>query len=132
VRIHWQNLRDLPWKKRRRYIKDSFKRLLIKMGQRKAVRDAMPVKKYFPHDHRAATTLAIRNYEPQKMYAGNMTVFKVKEHPWYVRWDRMAGWSRLVAGTITFHEVPGNHGSVMREPNIKYLAEEITKALQFN
>lgn len=130
VRIHWNNLRELSWKKRLHYMRNSFKRLLIKIGQRQAVREAMPVKKFFPNDHRAATTLAIRTYEPSKVYLGDMTVFKVKERPWYVRWDRMESWSSLVAGRITFREVPGSHGSVMREPNIKYLGEAIAEALQ--
>ena len=111
-------------------MRNSFKRLLIKIGQRQAVREAMPVQKFFPNDHRAATTLAIRTYEPSKAYSGDMTVFKVKERPWYVRWDRMESWSSLVAGRITFREVPGSHGSVMREPNIKYLGEAIAEALQ--
>ena len=89
----------------------------------------MPVEKFFPNDHRAATTLAIRSYKPQKSFGGDIIVFKAAERPWYVRWDRMEGWQDYAAGKVTFHEIPGTHGSVVREPNVKYLADAIFAAL---
>ncbi len=129
LRIHAGNIRKLSWEKRWKYLQDGFKRQLIELGRRKAIHDAMPVEKFFPNDHRAATTLAIRSYKPQKKFVGDITVFKATERPWYIRWDRMGGWQGYVTGEVTFHEVPGTHGSIVREPNVKYLAEALFEAL---
>lgn len=130
IRIHANNLQKLSQKERPQYIKNSLKRLLIKIGQRQVVRKAMPMEKLFPNDHRAATTLIIRSYNPQKVYTGSLTVFRVKERPWYVRWDRMEGWSRLVAGSVIFCDLPGNHGTVVKEPHVKNLGDAINRVLQ--
>jgi thioesterase domain-containing protein len=35
------------------------------------------------------------------------------------------GWTNLIAETIELHLVPGNHYTMLREPNVRVLAEHL-------
>ncbi len=43
--------------------------------------------------------------------------------------DRQLGWGRVATGGVDVHEVPGEHVSIFREPNVKILAEKLTSCL---
>jgi thioesterase domain-containing protein len=44
--------------------------------------------------------------------------------------DPQLGWGRIVAGEIEVHEVPGEHVSMFREPNVRILAEKLNQCLE--
>jgi hypothetical protein len=44
--------------------------------------------------------------------------------------DPQLGWGRVVAGGVEVYEVPGEHVSIFREPNVRSLAEKLTNCLE--
>jgi thioesterase domain-containing protein/acyl carrier protein len=66
---------------------------------------------------------AHRSYVPQS-YAGRV-VFLKSEDPR----DRVPGWEKLIAEGLEIHPVPGNHLSMLAEPNVKSLAETLKQCL---
>ena len=67
-------------------------------------------------------------YEPG-IYEGRMTLFRAKKQPLGIYPDRNLGWSQLVAGGIDVHDVPGHHGSIVVEPNVRYLAVKLRASI---
>jgi amino acid adenylation domain-containing protein len=64
-----------------------------------------------------------------KTYNGKITVFRVRGQPLNRIRDRQLGWGRLAQGGVDVHVVPGKHETVLREPNVRRLAEELKKCL---
>ena len=64
-----------------------------------------------------------------KTYNGHITVFRVRRQPLNRIRDRQLGWGRLAHGGVDGHVVPGKHGTVLQEPNVRGLAEELKKCL---
>jgi amino acid adenylation domain-containing protein len=84
---------------------------------------------------------AILRYRPGK-FDGSVTLFRPEEDfddllfgndPEYLAWkaerrkrkDQLQGWDKLVTGDIDVRIVPGNHFSMLREPNVQVLAEQL-------
>ena len=44
--------------------------------------------------------------------------------------DPQLGWGRVVAGGVEVYELPGEHVSILREPNVRSLAEKLTNCLE--
>lgn len=80
-------------------------------------------------------------YRPQG-FDGSITLFRPEEDfddlmfgndPKYLAWkserskrkEHLKGWDRLVTGDIEVRIVPGNHFSMLREPNVQVLAEQL-------
>ena len=122
LRIHTSNLQALSWQERLKYLNESTARGLLRLSRRKILKEVIPVRKMIGSDHLKATSRASRSYFPDSRYAGAITVFKVSEEPWYVRWDRMKGWQTLVQGNIKIIQVPGNHANIMKAPQVRELA----------
>ncbi|NEO16390.1 MULTISPECIES: non-ribosomal peptide synthetase [unclassified Moorena] len=70
------------------------------------------------------TAFASYNYEPQP-YPGNIALFNSSEQPIDIAGDPTLGWRNLVGGEIEVHEIPGDHFSVIREPQVLVLAERL-------
>jgi amino acid adenylation domain-containing protein len=64
-----------------------------------------------------------------KTYDGEITVFRVRAQPLNRIRDPQLGWGKLTTGGVDVHIVPGNHGVVLSEPNVRGLAEELKKCL---
>jgi thioesterase domain-containing protein len=43
--------------------------------------------------------------------------------------DRDLGWGKLAAGGVESHEIPGYHGSIVMEPRVRILAEQLRACL---
>jgi aspartate racemase len=67
------------------------------------------------------TFMACREFVPQK-YSGNATLFSATDLT--ASYDVEDGWRQLVS-ELEVHEIPGNHCDIIREPNVKILAEKI-------
>jgi thioesterase domain-containing protein/acyl carrier protein len=73
-----------------------------------------------------------------RTYPGRATLFVLAERagmsdslfdPALGEIDRQLGWGRVAAGGVEVHEVPGEHISIFREPNVRSLAEKLTNCL---
>jgi thioesterase domain-containing protein/acyl carrier protein len=88
------------------------------------------------------TLRAVRNYVPQA-YPGKLTLFRAQEEPgrgwhyypagmptpddWQAR-DPQYGWGK-VAGGLEEYDLPGNHGTMLKEPNVNHLVEKLRACL---
>jgi len=83
---------------------------------------------------------AVKDYVPQ-LYPGQVTLFRASESPpmgwyylgrdfptpddWYER-DPQHGWGDLAGGGLEIHDVPGSHGTMLKELyNVEKLAEKL-------
>ncbi|HTC92786.1 MAG TPA: thioesterase domain-containing protein, partial [Terriglobales bacterium] len=77
---------------------------------------------------RQANAQVERKYVPQH-YPGKAVLFWATRVPLRCYQDRRLGWSEFVE-ELEVHIVPGNHMSLVDEPNIRVLAEKLSAALQ--
>ena len=81
---------------------------------------------------------AVKDYVPQA-YLGQVTLFRASEPPmgwyymgqdfptpddWYDR-DPQYGWGALAGGGLECHDVTGNHGTMLKEPHVENLANQL-------
>lgn len=73
--------------------------------------------------------VAVRKYNPP-VYPGPATLFRASDGPPAdppVPTD--LGWGRLAAGGVKIIDVPGDHASMVKEPDVRVLAERLTECL---
>ena len=68
-----------------------------------------------------ANQTALREYVPGR-YGGLITLFKSS----YYGRGVFYGWRELTSGEVRIYEVPGTHRSMMQEPNVRILAEQLS------
>jgi amino acid adenylation domain-containing protein len=68
-------------------------------------------------------------YVPQP-YPGALHLFRAEEQPVGARDDPFAGWSGLAAEGVLVFPVPGYHGDIMREPNVRVLGSVLDGELR--
>lgn len=68
---------------------------------------------------------ASRLYVP-KPYSGKMVLFRAMERDVFeVGYDRDLGWGPLAAGGLEIFDVPGDHLGILKDPNVRVLAEKL-------
>lgn len=75
-----------------------------------------------------ATKRAALAYEP-KPYAGKISQFMCSDEPHRSYEDRRLAWSALAAGGLEIQIVPGNHRTMVEEPHVRVLAEQLQVCL---
>ena len=76
-----------------------------------------------------AQSRALRHYTPQ-VYPDRLTLFRAaRTAPLYYSHGRDRGWRKLAAGGLDIQLVPGNHMTILREPHVRVLAEELRACL---
>lgn len=58
-----------------------------------------------------------------------MTLFKASEQLEEEQVAKDLGWGALTAGSLTVQEIPGDHFTLVREPNVQVLAEQLKNHL---
>jgi thioesterase domain-containing protein len=71
-------------------------------------------------------TAAIRSHEP-KLYGGRVTLFSAADNP---ESDSQLGWGEFAASGVDLNVIPGDHYTIMREPNVEALAERLIGCIQ--
>jgi thioesterase domain-containing protein len=66
--------------------------------------------------------LAISRYLPRP-YPGRLTLFSAAEQSIAAFNDRTIGWNGMAAGGVEVHVTPGNHNSILEEPQVRQVAE---------
>ena len=139
------NLRDLPagelggylarrWRTLRRRARSVVWRFLFRVYARfRPVMDgaALPGHAALPPRFRDVTehlTLAAKNYTPRP-WNGDATVFRAQDGPAIFRIDPALGWTGLVR-SLDIVEVPGQHDTILSQPNVSALALRLKKALE--
>ncbi|MFB2968337.1 amino acid adenylation domain-containing protein [Aerosakkonema sp. BLCC-F183] len=72
-----------------------------------------------------ANSAATVSYVPQ-VYPGKITLFKSSDRTSITNQDPTMGWSKLSATVVEVHQVPGNHLTMLRKPNVRVLAEQLS------
>jgi amino acid adenylation domain-containing protein len=74
-----------------------------------------------------AARLAARQYRPQP-YGGSAVLFRALDEPVRRTDDPSLGWAKLVR-TLEILEVPGGHLSLLAEPHVRLVAEQLRECL---
>jgi aspartate racemase len=77
-------------------------------------------------DLKEITYRAARNYHP-RFYPGRVILFRASERD--PESDPFLGWDPVAGGGIAVHEVPGNHVTLLKEPGVRLLAEELRRRM---
>ena len=64
-----------------------------------------------------------------KPYSGKMTLFRATNQPLGIVFDPTLGWDGIPA-ELEIHEVPGHHGSIVAEPYVRILAEQLGRCIE--
>jgi amino acid adenylation domain-containing protein len=74
-----------------------------------------------------ANSQAAYRYVP-KLYPNRITLFRAVEQPDAIRDKPSLGWNALTSD-IQLHQVPGNHLSLLRQPHVQTLAQQLGQCL---
>ncbi|MFN6531145.1 non-ribosomal peptide synthetase [Nostoc sp. ChiSLP03a] len=85
-----------------------------------------------------ANSLSLINYVPQQIYPGRITLIRAGETPperlaskfSEISQDSTWGWSEYSCEPVDIHFVPGNHITMMAEPHVQVLAEQLKDCIQ--
>lgn len=72
--------------------------------------------------------LATRTYKP-RVYKNTVHLFISSETIGTSHRDPTSGWKNFFAGGLEIHKIPGNHYTMMDEPNVRILAEKLRDCL---
>ncbi len=72
---------------------------------------------------------AFMKYHPAAT-CGAVTLFRSKGQPLFGSHEPDLGWTRISREPVTIHHVPGNHTSLLTEPNVSCLAATLREALE--
>jgi amino acid adenylation domain-containing protein len=78
---------------------------------------------------RRACAAAEKNYKLQP-YSGRILLFRASEKGLRGLDDPSGGWHKYAAGGLEIHEIDGDHGAVLNEPNVRLLARELRECLE--
>ncbi len=62
-------------------------------------------------------------------YPGRITLFRAEDRLGGHERDPFLGWQQVARGGLDVHEVPGNHGTLIREPHVRVLAQRLRGCL---
>ena len=79
-------------------------------------------------DLKTVNRFAASTYRPT-IYQGRLTIFRSVSRNLLEGADELFGWERLAAGGIEVQDVTGNHLDMLREPNVRMLAEKLRACL---
>jgi aspartate racemase len=75
-----------------------------------------------------ANLAALRLYRPGS-WEGRVTLFRAQTPMVGMRYDPVAAWEALAMGGVDSISVPGDHISILEEPNVEVLAERLREAM---
>jgi amino acid adenylation domain-containing protein len=126
VSLHISNLWQLDRSERLKYITDRFDRRLKKTDEREFMVRGISELSSMPHllDLIDRNFQADRDYHPQ-VYRGDVYLFRCRVQSMEYALCQDLGWSKLVAGNLSVQHIPGNHHRLLKEPNIRFVAEQL-------
>lgn len=86
---------------------------------------ANTMRRYRPGEFRGSITLFRPEENVDKILFDNDPRFQIRRAVRNIREDKFNGWDKLVTGGVELRTVPGNHFSMLREPNVQAVAEQL-------
>ncbi|NEO09751.1 SDR family oxidoreductase [Moorena sp. SIO3I8] len=144
LQTYWNNLWRLEPHKRRAYLSERIRAFVrhYKSGAYKrqfqwfAKKSNLSTEPALPNPNLVDGISDIQNanYETQpselsSVYPGKITLFRAKQQPPGHYHDPLNGWDGMAASGIEVHHIPGDHISMMLEPNVRVLAEKLKACL---
>ena len=65
-----------------------------------------------------------------KRFSGDLTVYRIQRQPYYRIRDDALGWGQRVHGRVEVEYIPGDHPTILRDPNVQILAQNLRKRIQ--
>ena len=65
-----------------------------------------------------------------KRFSGNVTVYRIQRQPYYRSGDESLGWAKRVEGRVEVEYVPGDHPTILRDPNVQVMAQNLRERIQ--
>jgi amino acid adenylation domain-containing protein len=127
IQLHSSNLQGLGWTGRVRYVWERLRIRLRRAIYGLLIRTGRPLPRFLK-SLRAIAYVASRNYHP-RTYPGKVMLFKASQRPVGGTGDFFLGWDRVAGGGMEVHEIPGDHISLLKEPGVRLLAEELSRCL---
>lgn len=112
--------------KYQRRVRNTLKRSVRQFYARTAGKESIPTNYIQLEDQIWRAGL---QYKPVP-YTGKLTLFRASHQPLGIYPDPTLGWKELVKGELEIHEVPGHHGSIVAEPYVRALAEQLGQCLE--
>jgi amino acid adenylation domain-containing protein len=76
-----------------------------------------------------ANLQASENYQPQ-YYPGKVTLFRCQVQPLNQALAPELGWNSSIVENLEIHNIPGTHSEILKEPNVKIVAQTIQLCLE--
>jgi aspartate racemase len=127
IRYHFKNLQKLSTKEKLIYFKEKVG-ILKSRTQRQIRQLSGSVKQRLGKTGPGRIALSIRRYEAG-VYPGKIILFSPSVHPEYICPDPDMGWERLSGGGLEIHQIPGEFASIIREPAVRILSDELKTCL---
>ena len=131
IDYYWRHLRYLRRQSRRVQI-DAFRKK-FQDSVRNIIRRIIPVS-------RSAESGVRQNpwktgYKPNvafvpKIFSGRLTVYRVDSQPYFRIRDEALGWGKRVRGGVDVEFVTGKHSTVLRDPHVQALAQNLRQRIQ--
>jgi thioesterase domain-containing protein len=74
---------------------------------------------------------ALTTYVPQ-VYSGRITLFRARASPLFHFFPPDMGWAKLATEGVDIRVVPGSHVTMLIDPYVRVVAEELTACLAEN
>jgi len=65
-----------------------------------------------------------------KRFSGDLTIYRIQRQPYYRIRDEALGWGKRVGGRIEVEYVPGDHPTILRDPNVQVLALNLRERIE--
>ena len=65
-----------------------------------------------------------------KVYRGRVIVFRTRKQPYTRKYDESLGWQKRALEGVDVEFIPGNHATVLREPNVKVLGAKLGERIR--
>jgi aspartate racemase len=72
------------------------------------------------------STMQLHSVPP---FAGVITLFRTLGQPYHFHRDQAKGWNRRTSAGVDIHVLAGDHGSLLREPLVRTIAEKLDAAI---
>jgi thioesterase domain-containing protein len=119
-----KNLFSLPLKEQASFVLKKGSFVMMTLRKRLELRMLPPALR----NVRQACAKAAANYDVQP-YSGRVTLFRVREKSVGSLNDPYAIWWRVAAAGVDLREISGDHLSLLKEPQVRFLGEELGDCL---
>lgn len=72
---------------------------------------------------------ALKTWEPP-VYAGRIVLLRSADRSVDLQFDPRLGWERKATGGVTMIDIPGEHATMLREPNVRLVAERVADCVR--